>query len=60
MASYTKADIANNVLIEVPQTMINVPLTNTTDQPQTAPLPDLAEIAASIEGQKTVSYITSL
>ena len=57
MASYTKADMANHIVIEVPEVMIHTNSGNTTEQPRTDPLPDVEEIIASVDGQKSVRFV---
>jgi hypothetical protein len=56
VASYTKAEIANQVLIEVPEVVIPTSYTNVTEPPRTEPPPDIDEIIAAIDGQKTVNH----
>jgi len=55
VASYTKAEIANQVIIEVPEVVIHTSHTNVTEPPRTEPPPDIDEIVAAIDGQKTVN-----
>jgi len=55
VASYTKAEIANQVIIEVPEVVIPTSYTNVTEPPRTEPPPDIDEIIAAIDGQKTVN-----
>lgn len=56
VASYTKAEIANQVIIEVPEVVIPTSYTNVTEPPRTEPPPDIDEIIAAIDGQKTVNH----
>jgi len=53
VASYTKAEMANHIIIEVPEVIIPN-MGNTTETPHTEPLPDIDEIIASVDGQKSV------
>lgn len=54
VASYTKAEIANQVIIEVPEVVIPTSYANVTEPPRTEPPPDIDEIMAAIDGQKQV------
>ena len=47
--------MANKVIIEVPEVVPHTSHTNVTEPPRTEPPPDIDEIMAALDGQKSVS-----